>query len=276
MEFFKKIAQLGTANIEIKIVEKNGTLSVSFITKSMAKDNALGLIKPIVVSGIPEELDAEFFNVISKPVEKAVGVISNIESFEKSVEEAEKKNAEAKEKAKNKKSDASKSKTTDNKKVESSKKDTEEKPKPPSPHQKYIDAVLNIVSVEGFKLKKANRNEVKTVVDMLWAVDKTNPLVKEWEDKIKEFDEEAASLFYEEDNDDVPAPAPEKPVNSEPEIIQAIEDAPEEVVKEEIQDAEIVEENEEESADDDAVSAPPPPSLDDDDDDDDLPYTKED
>lgn len=246
MEFFKKISELGVTNIDIKIVEKNGSISVSFMPKSMAKDKALELIKPLMLTGTAEELDAEFFNIISEPVKKAAGIISNVESFEKTTEEADKNKAEKKTEPKEKgESPAPKPQ----------KAVKEEKPKPSSPHQKYEDALTEIVGVEGFELHKKNRDLVKDKADMLLVMDKTNPIGKEWEDKVKEFDEYVNSLFYENDKEgpsddvkEIPKIEKEKPKKETP--IAPKEEIIEEAVVEEVKEVPSAPEPDEEDEDD--------------------------
>ena len=40
------------------------------------------------MNGTPEELDAEFLQAISTPVQKAQGILTNLETFEKQAEQA--------------------------------------------------------------------------------------------------------------------------------------------------------------------------------------------
>ena len=197
MNFFQQISTLGVESLEIKIVNKKNTLSVSILPKSNSK--TMETLKPIVITGAPEELDKEFFNIVSSPIEKTVSLISNIEEYEKSLEavkaEKEEKKKEEKKKAESKKKETAKTEKSTDKVVEKPK----EKPAPPSPYKKYEDAILEIVSVENFKIFRRNRTTLKDAVDKLLIMDKTNELGKKWEQVIKDFDEYASGIFYDDE-----------------------------------------------------------------------------
>ena len=192
MNFFQQISTLGVESLEIKIVNKNNTLSISVLPKSNSK--TMETLKPIVITGVPEELDKEFFNIVSSPIEKTVSLISNIEEYEKSLE-AVKAEKEEKKKVEAKKKEATKTEKSIDKVVEKPK----EKPAPPSPYKKYEDAILEIVSVENFKIFRSNRTTLKDAVDKLLIMDKTNELGKKWEQVIKDFDEYASGIFYDDE-----------------------------------------------------------------------------
>ena len=160
MNFFQQISTLRVESLEIKIVNKKNTLSVSILPKSNSK--TMETLKPIVITGFPEELDKEFFNIVSSPVQKTVFLISNIVEYEKSLE-AVKAEKEEKKKAESKKKETAKTEKYTDKVVEKPK----EKPAPPSPYKKYEDAILEIVSVENFKIFRSNRTTLKDAVDKL-------------------------------------------------------------------------------------------------------------
>ena len=191
MNFFQQISTLGVESLEIKIVNKNNTLSISVLPKSNSK--TMETLKPIVISGAPEELDKEFFNIVSSPIEKTVFLISNIVEYEKSLEAINAKKEEKK-KVEAKKKEATKTEKSIDKVVEKPK----EKPAPPSPYKKYEDAILEIVSVKNFKIFRKNRTTLKDAVDKLLIMDKTNKLGKKWEQVIKDFDEYASGIFYDD------------------------------------------------------------------------------
>ena len=180
MNFFQQISTLGVESLEIKIVNKKNTLSVSILPKSNSK--TIETLKPIVITGVPEELDKEFFNIVSSPIEKTVSLISNIEEYEKSLE-AVKAEKEEKKKVEAKKKEATKTEKSIDKVVKKPK----EKPAPPSSYKKYEDAILEIVSVENFKIFRSNRTTLKDAVDKLLIMDKTNELGLDWEQQLKTF-----------------------------------------------------------------------------------------
>lgn len=111
MNFFQNIAQTGINNVMIQIIQaENGQTTVFVTPKSTAKDEALKLLKPITLTGTPEELDFEFFQIITKPLEAAQQLFTNIESFEAQLAEAAKATADKKKdkaKATSKKEEAS-------------------------------------------------------------------------------------------------------------------------------------------------------------------------
>ena len=233
MNFFQQISTLGVESLEIKIVNKQNTLSVSILPKSNSK--TMETLKPIVITGVPEELDKEFFNIVSSPIEKTVSIISNIEEYEKSLEDvkAVKAEKEEKKKAESKKKETAKAEKSTDKVVEKPK----EKPAPPSPYKKYEDAILEIVSVENFKIFRSNRTTLKDAVDKLLIMDKTNELGKKWEQIVKDFDEYASGIFYDDEegfeveNKKTVAP-PLPPVKTEETITESSEEFTENVVEE--------------------------------------------
>ena len=230
MNFFQQISTLRVESLEIKIVNKKNTLSVSILPKSNSK--TMETLKPIVITGVPEELDKEFFNIVSSPIEKTVSLISNIEEYEKSLE-AVKAEKEEKKKAESKKKETAKTEKSTDKVVEKPK----EKPAPPSPYKKYEDAILEIVSVENFKIFRSNRTTLKDAVDKLLIMDKTNELGKKWEQVIKDFDEYASGIFYDDEegfeveNKKTVAPPP-PPVETEETLTESSEEFSENVVEE--------------------------------------------
>ena len=230
MNFYQQISTLGVESLEIKIVNKKNTLSVSILPKSNSK--TIETLKPIVITGVPEELDKEFFNIVSSPIEKTGSLISNIEEYEKSLE-AVKAEKEEKKKAEIKKKETAKTEKPTDKVVEKPK----EKPAPPSPYKKYEDAILEIVSVENFKIFRSNRTTLKDAVDKLLIMDKTNELGKKWEQIVKDFDEYASGIFYDDDegfeveNKKTVAPPP-PPVETEETLTESSEEFSENVVEE--------------------------------------------
>ena len=57
-------------------------------TKKGLKDEAKNNLSPILITGTPEELDQQFINIIKQPLQKATGLLTNMEKFEKSMEVA--------------------------------------------------------------------------------------------------------------------------------------------------------------------------------------------
>lgn len=57
-------------------------------TRENLKNGSGQCIVPLVLSGTPEELDAEFLSAIARPIEKVQGILMNLETFEKQAEKA--------------------------------------------------------------------------------------------------------------------------------------------------------------------------------------------
>lgn len=90
--FFRQIAQMEmNSNLTLSITKATtDTIIVSiFIDNDSCPDKARNIIPPFNVTGTPEELDLGFFEHIKKPVKRADGLISNMESFLKQVDKAE-------------------------------------------------------------------------------------------------------------------------------------------------------------------------------------------
>jgi PRTRC genetic system protein E len=93
---FKLLEQyLNNANLNIVIAKNGEGLSVSVLPQPNCKDEAFKSLKPIVLNGTAEELDAEFHKIIQKPLEKVSGIVSNVVSFEENADAAALKTKEA-------------------------------------------------------------------------------------------------------------------------------------------------------------------------------------
>ena len=94
MEVFKKISEmLGEGStLTITIAKKGEELVVGILPgNSLVKDTAKNCIVPLNLTGTPEELDNGFIDAIAAPISRTSGLLTNMASFEKSKEEAEKK-----------------------------------------------------------------------------------------------------------------------------------------------------------------------------------------
>lgn len=94
MNFFQQLAADGKVDLSLRIYSKDGKLTVNIIPGT-GNDKIL----PIIVTGTPEELDAEFFTTITQQVKEVTGIVSNIDQVKKHAEKLvddEKKKVEAK------------------------------------------------------------------------------------------------------------------------------------------------------------------------------------
>ena len=83
--FFTAIHQMMTESVDLTIVirKTNGQLTVSTLPKSNGlKDEAQNHIVPLTVTGTPQELDTGFLQAVTRPIQKACGLISNMAQFE--------------------------------------------------------------------------------------------------------------------------------------------------------------------------------------------------
>ena len=99
--FFKQLARMDMSSQLTLTIAKatEDKIVVSILVQNDGcGDKAKNIIPPLNLKGTAEELDAEFFAHIKKPVESASGLMSNMESFMKQLEEAKKQSAMEKEK----------------------------------------------------------------------------------------------------------------------------------------------------------------------------------
>lgn len=106
--FFNQIAQLdftGVLQLNIaKGAESNLIVSV-ILNNEQCGDNAKNLIPPLTFNATPQEFDEGFFQQINTPIQKASGLMVDMEVFMKQLEEAKKQSAMEKEKAEKEKKD---------------------------------------------------------------------------------------------------------------------------------------------------------------------------
>ena len=98
--FFTAIHQMMTENVDLTIVirKANGQLTVATLPKSNGlKDEAQNQIIPLTVTGTPQELDAEFLQAVTRPIQKASGLIANMAQFEAQADKAAANSKAAKE-----------------------------------------------------------------------------------------------------------------------------------------------------------------------------------
>ena len=89
-----------TEGVDLTLVirKANGQLTVSTLPKSNGlKDEARNHLVPLTVSGLPQELDAGFLQAVSRPIQKAAGLLSNMAQFEAQAEKAASESKAAKE-----------------------------------------------------------------------------------------------------------------------------------------------------------------------------------
>ncbi|MGK6342489.1 PRTRC system protein E [Chryseobacterium sp. DT-3] len=99
--FFKQIQKMDIdSKLTLTIAKATeDTIVVSILVQNDGcGDKAKNIIPPLNLKGTAEELDAEFFAHIKKPIESASGLMSNMETFMKQVEEARLQSAMEKEK----------------------------------------------------------------------------------------------------------------------------------------------------------------------------------
>lgn len=92
MEFFKTIAEHLQDGQQLTLIfKKSGDNLVASMlpdTKGV-KDKAVSKIKPLTMSGTPEDFENDFEKALA-PIEKALGLVADVEGYEKDVEETRK------------------------------------------------------------------------------------------------------------------------------------------------------------------------------------------
>ena len=100
--FFRQLAKMGlTGDLQITLrptTENSFVLSV-LLNNEQCGDDARKTIPPLNLRGTAEELDNGFFETVSTPLQTASGLMVDMESFMKQLEEAKKKSAMEKEKS---------------------------------------------------------------------------------------------------------------------------------------------------------------------------------
>ena len=157
--FFTAIHQMMTENVDLTIVirKANGQLTVATLPKSNGlKDEAQNHIVPLTVTGTPQELDAGFLQTVTRPIQKAGGLIANMAQFE-----AQAANSKAAREAKSKESKEEREKRE---KYEKLMKKAEEM----TTAKNYREA-LNLL---GQAKSHANEAQLKGIEEKIQAVDK--------------------------------------------------------------------------------------------------------
>jgi PRTRC genetic system protein E len=100
MNFFQQLHQLNAdMDLTIRFKEKNGKYTLQVLPNIGSKS----VIQPLIVTGTPEELDAEFFNLVTAPLLEAKASLANAKEFKESVDKtAAKETVEKKKPAKSK------------------------------------------------------------------------------------------------------------------------------------------------------------------------------
>ena len=83
--FFQSIYQMMSAgtDLNINIRRTDGKLSVAVMPRrTTLKDEAGQAIVPLILNGTPMELDGQFLQIITTPLQKAQGILTNLETFE--------------------------------------------------------------------------------------------------------------------------------------------------------------------------------------------------
>ena len=99
--FFIHIAKMGLTgdlHFTLRPTEENSFVLSVLLNNEQCGDEARKLIPPLNLKGTAEELDNGFFDSISTPLQTASGLMVNMESFMKQLEEVKKKSAMEKEK----------------------------------------------------------------------------------------------------------------------------------------------------------------------------------
>jgi len=74
--------------LTLVVTKKDGIMSVSVLPQKVGlKDEAKNHLSPMVLRGTPEEIDQHFISQVRSPLEKTIGMLTNMAVYEKSMEE---------------------------------------------------------------------------------------------------------------------------------------------------------------------------------------------
>lgn len=97
MNFFKTLSETGIKDVVIQVKQDStGAITVFVTPKTISEDSALKGLKPLHLTGTPEEIDAEFFGLVTTPLQQTQTVFNNVEAFEAQLREASKATADKK------------------------------------------------------------------------------------------------------------------------------------------------------------------------------------
>lgn len=97
MNFFKTLSETGIKDVVLQVKQDStGNITVFVTPKTVAEDSALKGLKPLHLTGTPEELDTEFFGLVTSPLQKTQNIFNNVEAFEAQLREASKTTADKK------------------------------------------------------------------------------------------------------------------------------------------------------------------------------------
>src|SRR5579885_3188867 len=76
MNFFQQLVHAGAGNVDLtmRIMQKNDKLTINIMPGAGSAN-----LKPILVTGTPEELDKEFFSSIAPGVAEVAGLVTNLQ-----------------------------------------------------------------------------------------------------------------------------------------------------------------------------------------------------
>ena len=100
--FFRQLAKMeltGDLQLTFRPTQENSFVLSVLLRNEQCGDEAGKLIPPLNLRGTAEELDNGFFESISEPMQSVSGLMVDMKSFMKQVEEAKKQSAMEKEKA---------------------------------------------------------------------------------------------------------------------------------------------------------------------------------
>lgn len=200
--FFNQITQLDfIGNLQITIAKgAENKLIVSLILQNeQCGDKAKQLIPPLNLRGTAEELDEEFFQQVTAPIQTASGLMVDMETFMKQLEEAKKQSAMEKEKADKQK----KEKETKDKKFKDGMAKVDELEKA----GKFRDAWIKVPDIAEFPEKADEIRKRKTSLSdkfgtpsLFGATEKTQP---EPPNQETEFEQQVNELYAQNEDEDL-------------------------------------------------------------------------
>jgi len=86
-EFFTSLEKMGISQIGLSVTYDKNLVSVSILPKSESNEKSLKKLKALTISLPVSEMDERFFEIINEPLEKTKVGFSNVQAYEKSLQE---------------------------------------------------------------------------------------------------------------------------------------------------------------------------------------------
>lgn len=181
--FFTELSKIGLSKVAIEVITaSDGSITVLVMPKTNVKDDLVKALVPFQLSGSAEEMDEDFFAMVSEPLQQRQRLLTNLDAFEASTKDVDKKVKEKSE---------SKEEAKVSEKPTVSKEQQAKLDKIAKAEANLTDVIVLITNAETFLV---NKGKLKRFIDALDGVVKTT--------KIDSILLAQATIFFTINNDD--------------------------------------------------------------------------